>query len=86
MQKALWTADIKFFKSMKPQASSPKSSPFGRVYTNKIKGDKKGVEKEKKKTKQKTQTCIKLVWQLHCSTGPIVRPIDVVSATTSASK
>lgn len=46
---------------MKPQASSPKSSPFGRVYTNKIKGDKKGVEKEKKKTKQKTQTCIKLV-------------------------
>lgn len=38
---------------MKPQASSPKSSPFGRVYTNKIKGDKKGVEKEKKKKQNK---------------------------------
>lgn len=84
MQKALWTADIKFFKSTRPQTSSTKRYSFRIVYTNKIIADKKGFEKEKEK--KRAQTCIKLVWQLHCSTGPIVRPKDVFSATMSASK
>ena len=53
MQKALRTADIKFFKHTKPQTSSPKSSSIWIVYTNKIKTDKKGVEKEGKKKKKK---------------------------------
>lgn len=61
MQKALRTADIKFFKCTKPQTSSPKSSSIWIVYTNKIKTDKKGVEKEEEEEKKKTQTCIKLV-------------------------
>lgn len=49
MQKALWTGDNKFLKSTKPQTSSSRSSPFCIVYTNKIKADKKSVEKERKK-------------------------------------
>ena len=52
MQKALWTADIKFFKCTKPQTSSPKSSSIWIVYTNKIKTDKKGVEKEEEEEKK----------------------------------
>lgn len=51
MQKALWTADIKFFKSTRPQTSSTKRYSFRIVYTNKIIADKKGFEKEKEKKK-----------------------------------